>query len=48
MIIERQNISKIARYAQEHIGMNCIAKNALQKVSDGITTASEVEREVFF
>jgi len=48
MIIERKSVSVIMKYAQTHTGMGSIAKNALQKVADGITTFNEVEREVLF
>ncbi|MCL2410212.1 MAG: GspE/PulE family protein [Treponema sp.] len=48
MIVERQQIGKITQYAESHAGMISIAKNALQKVTDGITTLREVEREVIF
>jgi len=48
MITGRQPAAKIAHHAQTHMGMNSIAKNALQKVADGITTLREVEREVLF
>jgi len=48
MIIQRQSVSKIADYAQAYTGMNSMAKNALQKAADGITTIQEIEREVFF
>jgi len=48
MIIERQPIAKIAQYASVQSGMNSIAINALHKVADGVTSFSEVEREVLF
>jgi len=48
MIINRQTVSKIAHYAAAHTGMNSIAKNALEKAADGITTMNEIEREVLF
>jgi len=48
MIAGRQPIAEIARYAAVHTGMCSMAKNALQKVIDGITTLHEVEREVLF
>jgi len=48
MIISRQPVSKIADYAAKHAGMRSMAKNALQKAVDGITTLHEVEREVLF
>jgi len=46
MIALRQPVTNIARYAMEHTGMGSMAKNALQKAVDGITTLHEVEREV--
>jgi general secretion pathway protein E/type IV pilus assembly protein PilB len=47
MIAGRQPVTEIARYAAE-AGMGGMAKNALQKVVDGVTTLREAEREVLF
>ncbi|MDR1239713.1 MAG: GspE/PulE family protein [Treponema sp.] len=44
MIIERKGSSEILRYAAKK-GMISMAQDGLQKVADGITTLSEVERE---
>jgi general secretion pathway protein E/type IV pilus assembly protein PilB len=48
MIAERRPASEIAHHAATHAGMGSMAKNALQKVVDGITSLQEVEREVLF
>jgi general secretion pathway protein E/type IV pilus assembly protein PilB len=48
MIAGRQPAAEIAKYAAENTAMGSLAKNALQKVMDGITTLSETEREVLF
>jgi general secretion pathway protein E/type IV pilus assembly protein PilB len=48
MIAERRPAKEIIRYATAHTGMGSIAKNALQKVVDGVTSLREVEREVLF
>jgi len=48
MIAERRPAADIAGYAAEHTGMGSMARNALQKAVDGITTLHEVEREVLF
>ena len=48
MIIRQKPLADIVRYAAEHTGMGSMAKNALQKVIDGITTFNEAEREVLF
>jgi type II secretory ATPase GspE/PulE/Tfp pilus assembly ATPase PilB-like protein len=45
MIIERRTISEISHYAEKN-GMASMAHDGLQKVADGSTTLSEVEREV--
>jgi general secretion pathway protein E/type IV pilus assembly protein PilB len=45
MIIERKNSAEVLRYAAAQ-GMMSMARDGLQKVADGITTLSEVEREV--
>ncbi|MDR2965504.1 MAG: GspE/PulE family protein [Treponema sp.] len=47
MIAMQKPINEISKYALLH-GMGSLAKNALQKVADGITTIQEVEREVIF
>jgi general secretion pathway protein E/type IV pilus assembly protein PilB len=48
MIAGRNSITEIVRYAAANAAMGSMAKNALQKVVDGITTLHEVEREVLF
>jgi general secretion pathway protein E/type IV pilus assembly protein PilB len=48
MIAVRKSAADIARYASGHTGMGSMAKNALQKVADGITSLQEAEREVLF
>jgi len=48
MIANRKSAADIADYAAKRTGMVSIAKNALQKAVDGITTLREVEREVLF
>jgi len=48
MIAERRPVAEITQYAASHAGMGSLAKDALQKVADGITTLDEVEREVLF
>ena len=48
MIASRKPLADIARYAAAHTGMGSMAKNALQKTVDGITTLREIEREVLF
>jgi len=45
MIIRQKPASAIFRYA-ETAGMSSMAANALRKLADGITTLSEIEREV--
>jgi general secretion pathway protein E/type IV pilus assembly protein PilB len=45
MIIKQKPSAEIVRYA-ETAGMNSIVYDALQKLADGITTLSEIEREV--
>jgi general secretion pathway protein E/type IV pilus assembly protein PilB len=47
MIADRRPVTEIAQYAVGS-GMSSMAQNALRKVVDGITTLSEVEREVLF
>lgn len=48
MIAERKSVTEIVEYAVKNGGMDSMAKNALQKVVDGITTINEIEREVLF
>jgi general secretion pathway protein E/type IV pilus assembly protein PilB len=48
MIAERRAIADIIKYAALNTGMGSLAKNALQKVVDGVTTLHEAEREVLF
>jgi len=45
MIIRQKSSAEIFKYA-ETAGMNSLASDALQKLADGITTLSEIEREV--
>jgi general secretion pathway protein E/type IV pilus assembly protein PilB len=48
MIREHKSVSEIVKYASKNAGMGSMANDALNKVVDGITSFSEVEREVFF
>jgi type II secretory ATPase GspE/PulE/Tfp pilus assembly ATPase PilB-like protein len=48
MIAERRPVAEITQYAASHAGMGSLAKDAVQKVADGMTTLGEVEREVLF
>ena len=48
MIIEKAPVIKLENYAQESLSMHSMAYNALLKTADGITSFSEVEREVLF
>ena len=47
MISQQSSVAEIRKYAIKN-GMQSIAYDALQKVSDGITSFEEVEREVLF
>jgi general secretion pathway protein E/type IV pilus assembly protein PilB len=46
MISRQQPLPEIIAYAGKHAGMGSMAKDALQKVMDGISSFSEIEREV--